>query len=74
MLSVNNQLQTSTPLAAAAQAEAKAENITPKDGSLSKSMDTVTISGRPEKPTVERPQNFANAFGEDDGLTVRLHN
>lgn len=74
MLSVNNQRQTSAPLAATAQAEAKTEDITPKDVPLTKSMDTVTISGRPEKPTVERPQNFANAFGEDDGLTVRLHN
>nr|WP_325198961.1 hypothetical protein [uncultured Oscillibacter sp.] len=74
MLSVNNQRQTAVPLAAAAPAEAKAGEVAQKNGLLTKSTDTVTISGRPKKPTVERPLNFANAFGEDEGLTVRLHN
>ena len=74
MLSVNNQRQIALPLAAAAQAEAKAGEAAPKGRPLAASTDTVTISGRPEKPTVERPLNFANAFDEDEGLTVRLHN
>lgn len=74
MLSVNNQRQIAVPLTAAAQAEAKAGEAAPKGRPLAASTDTVTISGRPEKPTVERPLNFANAFGEDEGLTVRLHN
>ena len=74
MLSVNNQRQIALPLAAAAQAEAKAGEAAPKGRPLAASTDTVTISGRPEKPTVERPLNFTNAFDEDEGLTVRLHN
>ena len=74
MLSVNNQRQIAVPLTAAAQAEAKAGEAAPKGRPLAASTDTVTISGRPEKPTVKRPLSFGCAFDEDEGLTVRLHN
>lgn len=74
MLSVSNQIQAPAPLATATQAETKAGEVAQKNGLLAKSTDTVTISGRPKKPTVELPLNFACAFDEDEGLTVRLHN
>ena len=73
MLSVNNQRQTAVPLTAA-PTEAKAGEAAPKGRLLAASTDTVTISGRPEKPTVKRPLSFGCAFDEDEGLTVRLHN
>ena len=71
MLSVNNQRQTAVPLTAA-PTEAKAGEAAPKGRLLAASTDTVTISGRPEKPTVKRPLSFGCAFGEDEGLTARM--
>lgn len=78
MLSVNNQHQTPAPLAAAAQAGAKTGEITPKDVPITKSMDTVTISQHPRKPTIDRPVNFVNNFAHttsvETDLFVRLRN